>query len=549
MKPIERQAMYAVISVGVVFMVDACATASGKLSTSSGDDGSGGWGTGGQTEVTGSSTGGSGAGNGAGGNGACKSSGDCPDPAMPCVIVTCNGGMCGTMNEAANVPCGMGTKCDGQGNCIGCMTGADCPGQEDDCNTRTCMNGTCGIAYSAMGTPCNQTGTCDGAGSCTLANGALCVANGDCLSALCVDGVCCESACTGTCMACNVPGFMGTCSNVSFGQDDGMCTGTNQSCDGAGVCKKDVGQSCSSDSECLQTLCENGKCVPRSCSGLPATCGPLDNENCCTSPLVPGGTFKRSNDPGYVATLSDFRLDRFEVTVGRFRKFVEAYPTSKPAAGVGAHPLIADSGWKSAWDANVAADQAGLKAKLKCNPMFATWTDMVGPNEHLPMNCVSWYHAFAFCAWDGGRLPTEAEWNYAAAGGSEQREYPWSNPPNSTTIDGTYAVWSCLGDGSLPTACAFTDILKVGSRSPKGDGKWGQADLSGNMWEWNLDWRVVPYSNPCNDCANLVPGSVRTVRGGGWSNNDSFLHRSSYRSFGTPNLQGDHDGFRCARTP
>ena len=62
-----------------------------------------------------------------------------------------------------------------------------------------------------------------------------------------------------------------------------------------------------------------------SCSGLAATCGPSKNDNCCTSLLVPGGAFNLSNDPTYPATVSDFYLDKYEVTVGRFRAFVTAY--------------------------------------------------------------------------------------------------------------------------------------------------------------------------------------------------------------------------------
>jgi formylglycine-generating enzyme required for sulfatase activity len=85
------------------------------------------------------------------------------------------------------------------------------------------------------------------------------------------------------------------------------------------------------------------------------------------------------------------------------------------------------------------ADQATLIAAVKCSATYQTWTDSAGSNESRPMNCITWYEAFAFCIWDGGRLSTEAEWNYAAAGGSEQRQYPWSVPPGSTTIDCTYA--------------------------------------------------------------------------------------------------------------
>ncbi len=212
MKILDRKAMYAVIGVGAVFIVDACATG-GTLTPTTGDGGNDGWGTGGQTASTSSSTTGSGGGAGGGGGG-CKSAAECPASANPCVLATCEAGSCGTMNAAANMACGVGTSCDGQGNCVGCVTGADCPGLENECSTRTCTNGTCGVAYSPLGTQCNQTGACDGAGTCKLTNGDPCTKNEDCLVALCVDSVCCESDCSGMCMACNVPGSVGKCTNV-----------------------------------------------------------------------------------------------------------------------------------------------------------------------------------------------------------------------------------------------------------------------------------------------------------------------------------------------
>jgi formylglycine-generating enzyme required for sulfatase activity len=181
----------------------------------------------------------------------------------------------------------------------------------------------------------------------------------------------------------------------------------------------------------------------------------------------------------------------------------------------GAHPLIMGSGWDSAWDGNLPADAAALSAVVRCSSSYETWTDVPLENENLPMNCITWYEAFAFCAWDGGRLPTEAEWNYAAAGGSEQREYPWSNPPSSMIIDLSYAVYHCTGDGSPMGDCMFGDILQVGSKSTIGDGRWGQADLAGSMWEWNWDW-FQPYASSCNDCANMTAGPLRVFRGGNW---------------------------------
>ncbi|WP_437973425.1 SUMF1/EgtB/PvdO family nonheme iron enzyme [Sorangium sp. So ce295] len=300
-------------------------------------------------------------------------------------------------------------------------------------------------------------------------------------------------------------------------------------------------------------VCSGRACTtPPSCEGLPSTCGPGESESCCASAVVPGGTFDRGNDAAYPATVSDFRLDRFEVTVGRFRRFFEAYPGSQPAADAGAHPGIQGSGWNPAWSSELPPDAAALQAAVMCNPDNAdmrTWTEAAGAQEHLPMNCVSWYVAFAFCAWDGGRLPTEAEWNYAAAGGDEQRQYPWSNPPESTTIDASYASYDCRE--STAPGCTFqsdfSDIVHVGSRSPKGDGRWTQADLGGSMREWMLDGYGT-YPAECVDCANLADTSNRVVRSGSSFGTPSYLLTSERVSV-APSAPYYSLGVRCARTP
>ncbi len=437
--------------------------------------------------------------------------------------------------------------CNGNGGSMSVADDTDTPSDVTVCTTDSCLNGIPTFTPVALGNACSEgSGTvCDGAGACTLANGAVCVQGVECVSGNCVDGVCCNTACTDTCQACNVAGNVGTCLYVPFGQNDAdTCSGATESCDGAGACNKEVGQACTMNSACASNSCAGGICTGQSCNGLAATCGPSSNESCCVSSVVVGGTYNRSNDAMYTATVSDFRLDRFEITVGRFRKFVEAYPGNQPAAGAGAHPLIPGSGWDAAWNASLPANQLALKTAVKCDGTFQTWTDTAGANENLPMTCINWYESFAFCAWDGGRLPTEAEWNYAAAGGDQQRQYPWG----ATVPDASYAVYECLGDGSAAGNCVFADILTGGSKSPKGDGRWGQASLGGSMLEWNLDWHKTPYKNPCVNCTNETQSTNKVIRGGSWNSDASVLLSSTRASF-NPTYHNAVIGARCSRTP
>jgi formylglycine-generating enzyme required for sulfatase activity len=203
--------------------------------------------------------------------------------------------------------------------------------------------------------------------------------------------------------------------------------------------------------------------------------------------------------------------------------------------------------WDPAWKGSLAADTTALMAALECDATYETWTDAPGANENRPIVCISWYQAMAFCAWDGGYLPTEAEWHYAASGGSLQRAYAWSSPAGDTTIDCTEANFG--GPNWPTTACVGAGTNNVGAASPAGDGAWGQSDLGGNAWEWMLDWYASPYPSPCSDCASLVTGSNRVSRGGGF-NFDASLLRAAYRHGGdTPVYRYFDLGVRCARTP
>jgi formylglycine-generating enzyme required for sulfatase activity len=293
------------------------------------------------------------------------------------------------------------------------------------------------------------------------------------------------------------------------------------------------------DSQPSDTGVDSGPKLP-SCVALQGTTCGTQKHDCCSTLPVPGGTFNRSNDPAFPAGVADFRLDEFEVTVGRFRAFVNAYPGSKPSADAGARDNIKGSGWDPAWDSNLPADQAALKAQLACNFMRTYEHDAslldAGQNENNPINCVTWYVAFAFCVWDGGHLPTEAEWNIAAAAGTEQRIRAWGNGPFESA-KGTFGP-------------SGPDL--VGSKSPGGDGKYGHADLIGNMSEWTLDNNVA-YTNPCLNCATIDAGltAPRVRRGGDWefggTDPDAASLNTISRGFGTIPTDARHDlGIRCA---
>lgn len=360
-----------------------------------------------------------------------------------------------------------------------------------------------------------------------------------------------------TCMACSYKGSFVDCEiacTPSTGCPSGFeCSSAENLCRPA-----NVNMSCSS---ILGDASSDAPPQFSSCEGLAATCGPNGNDNCCsTATPITGGSFFRSHDlaadgtypsTSNPATVSSFRLDKYEVTVGRFRQFVNAgmgTQPNHPAVGAGARALngmAREGGWDLAWDTSLAATSAALVAALKCDAK-QSWTDTAGANESLPMNCVTWYEAFAFCAWDGGFLPTESEWNYAAAGGSEQRAYPWSNPASSLTIDCSYANY--YNGTAFCVNPPNGAVNRVGSESPKGDGKWGQTDLAGNVEEWTLDLVNNPYGNPCNDCANLTVGSRRSDRGGYFFFDSTFL-RTASRVSDPPNTRFPVIGVRCARAP
>jgi formylglycine-generating enzyme required for sulfatase activity len=294
--------------------------------------------------------------------------------------------------------------------------------------------------------------------------------------------------------------------------------------------------------------------------------GGVDDADCCETIAVPGGTFDMgrsasganacpaedlasgscdpSEVPQHVVTLAPYTLDRFEVTVGRFRQFVAQWNYEAPPAGAGGAANLSNAGWQSEWDVYLPTTLAALEGVLDCDEALETWTAVPGANESRPINCMNWYLAFTFCAWDGGRLPTEAEWEFAAGNGIAGDLYPWGESAPSPSL----ATYYCNG------ACSFPPGMPapVGS-TPSGANRWGHQDLAGNVSEWTLDvWSPYP-SNVDAAAPNYLVSSygsgqlVRSVRGGSFLTPGGTL-RAAARAGLPPTEILEDGGFRCART-
>ncbi|MFW5739502.1 MAG: SUMF1/EgtB/PvdO family nonheme iron enzyme [Myxococcota bacterium] len=416
-------------------------------------------------------------------------------------------------------------------NCGAC--GYACSTEDAD---PACVGGVCELS-------CHQGwGDCDanvdsGCETDTSENPNHCGACGvECAIPLCADGVC--AVCTQGEKRCN--------SNAVE-----VCNASGQ---------WEQAEACSGPAP----LCFDGACVKASsagpsCQDVVAACGPGGDGNCCDRTSLPATTFSMgrsasgqdacpvgytcgSNEiPEHDVTVSAFQLDTFEVTVGRFRRFLDSF-TGPPAPGSGAHPHVSGSGWLASWDASLPDSKQSLSALLHCDASRATWTATPGGREQLPVNCVNSYEPFAFCAWDGGRLPTEAEWELAAAGGSENRLFPWGDEIPSTNT----ATYDCTYDGVI--ACSIDDLVPVGGL-PSGRSRWGHYDLAGNAGEWVFDTYAADWYSTsgatCVDCANASSSNARVGRGGSAFSQVDYLRATARSSF-PPSLRTHMVGFRCA---
>ncbi|MDX6318076.1 MAG: formylglycine-rating enzyme, partial [Nocardioidaceae bacterium] len=253
--------------------------------------------------------------------------------------------------------------------------------------------------------------------------------------------------------------------------------------------------------------------------------------------------------PVHEVSLDAFRIDETAVTNAEFATFVRAggYVTDAERFGTSAVFHLA------------VAPDADILHRLEAAPWWlavrdACWRRPEGGGSSVvtrpnhPVVHISWNDASAYCNWAGKRLPTEAEWEYAARGGSAGKRYPWGDD----LVQG--GRWRCnIWQGRFPQDNSQDDgyltTAPVRTYRPNGYGLW---NVAGNVWEWCADWFSPTYyaESPSHDPGGPRSGTSRVMRGGSFLCHESYCnrYRVAARSSNTPDSTSSNVGFRCATT-
>jgi formylglycine-generating enzyme required for sulfatase activity len=307
----------------------------------------------------------------------------------------------------------------------------------------------------------------------------------------------------------------------------------------------------------------------------PASPEPLVNSVGMPFVLVPAGEFMMGSDespeslaqtwPAYerkrftdiddeapvhrVRITRAFYLGRTEVTVGQFRRFLEAsgYVPESVADGTGAY------GYNPAYDPATTARGDAFEGR---DPKYSWRNPGFPQDESHPVVNVTWNDAVALADWlsraegHSYRLPTEAEWEYAARAGTRTRYCSGDDPETLQKVANVFDAdaarnWKKWAGYALAGRDGHAFTAPVGSHAPNA---FGLYDMHGNAWEWTADWHDDHYyaNSPVDDPKGPPTGSVRVRRGGSW-HTWSFYARSSFRNWNSPGTRYTLVGMRLLR--